>query len=542
MSSHSSLIKGTAILALAGVAVRLMGAILRIALAALMGDEGIGLYQMAYPIYSTLLSISTAGIPVAISKLVAENIALKDYRESFRVFKAALLILAASGLAITLLLLLGADFIARVVVKQPRAVYSLLAIAPAIFFVTVMSAVRGFFQGQERMGPTAFSQIVEQLGRVIVSLSLTLVFLPSGLEYAAAGASAGAVFGGLAGLLVLVWVYLRHRPSFQRRMAGQTQIRHRPGGSYRRIIRRIFALAVPITFGSLIMPLLNLIDLAIVPRQLQAAGFSLDRATALFGQLTGMASSIIYFPNVVIIALGMSLVPAVSGAFTLNKRSSIANRAAIGIRLAMLFSFPAAAGLFLLATPITVLLFNNVEAGLSLAVLSWSVIPLSLYITTTGVMQGLGRPIIPVLNMVYGGVLKSVLAWHLTALPSWNIGGAALASVIGLSVAAILNLFATARYTGWRFHAADLVLRPGLSTLVMSAAVFLTFDLFHNLSFLTPGATNALATLAAVGVGVIVYIAVLLLGGGIKREDLVLIPRIGGRLARWVDRFDPDGK
>lgn len=541
MSSHSTLIKGTAILALAGVAVRLMGAVLRIALAALMGDEGIGLYQMAYPIYSTLLSISTAGIPVAISKLVAENIALKDYRGSFRVFRAALLILAASGLMITLFLLLGADFIARVIVRQPRAVYSLLAIAPAIFFVTIMSAVRGFFQGQQKMAPTALSQGVEQLGRVAVSLSLTVALLPAGLEYAAAGASAGAAFGGLAGLVVLGWVYFRHRPSFQRRMAAQT--RYRPD-SYREIIRRIFTLAVPITFGSLIMPLLNLIDLAIVPRQLQAAGFTAARATALFGQLTGMASSIIYFPNVVVIALSMSLVPAVSGAFALNNRDSIANRTAIGIRLTMLFSFPATAGLFLLASPITVLLFNNAEAGLSLAVLSWSVIPLSLYITTTGIMQGLGRPIIPVLNMVYGGVVKSILAWHLTALPSWNIGGAALASVIGLSVAALLNLVATARHAGWRFHAGDLLLRPGLSTLVMSAAVYLTFDFLYrvDLAFLSPGLINALATLSAIGVGLGVYTIALLLGGGIKREDLILIPRIGERLAHWVDRLRPIGK
>lgn len=537
MSSHSTLIKGAAILAAAGIAVRFMGAVLRIALAALMGDEGIGLYQMAYPIYSSLLAISTAGIPVAISKLVAENIALKNYREAFRVFKAALVILTATGVIITLLLLMGADFFARVVVKEPRAVYPLLAIAPAIFFVTIMSAVRGFFQGQQQMGPTAFSQAIEQFIRVAASLILAVLLLPVGLEFAAAGASAGAVFGGLAGLAVLGSLYLRHRPSFLSRLSGQA---HHWPGSYRHIIGRIFTLAIPITFGSLILPLITLIDLAVVPRQLQAAGFTPERSTALYGQLTGMASSIIYFPNVVIIALSMSLVPAVAEAFALHNRGLIANRTAIGIRLTMLFSLPAGAGLFLLATPITVLLFNNAEAGLSLAIMAWSVIPLSLYITTTGIMQGLGRPIIPVLNMIYGGAVKTVLAWYLTAVPAYNIGGAALASVLGLFVAAVLNLYAVARCTGWSFHAGDLAIRPGLSTLAMSAATFLAYDLVYRaaMPFMAVRAVNAAAAVLAIGVGMAVYGMALLLAGGLRREDLALVPRVGGRLADWTERFN----
>ena len=200
MSSHGTFIRGAAILAVAGVIVRFIGAAMRIILAALMGDEGIGLYQMAYPIYSSLLAISTAGIPVAVSKLVSENIALKDFREAMRVFRIALSILSMSGLAIALALLLSAEFLAVNVIEEPRAVYPLLAIAPAIFFVTVMSALRGFFQGQQKMLPTAASQFVEQIGRVVVSLVLTVVLLPVGLEFAAAGAAFGAVVGGVVGL------------------------------------------------------------------------------------------------------------------------------------------------------------------------------------------------------------------------------------------------------------------------------------------------------------------------------------------------------
>ena len=176
---------------MAGIGVRFVGAAMRILLAAIFGDEGIGLYQMAYPVYSSLLAISTAGIPVAVSKLVSENIALRDFREAARVFRIAMVILSLTGLVIALLLFFGAEIVAERIVKEPRAVYPIMAIAPAIFFVTIMSAIRGFFQGQQKMIPTAASQVVEQIGRVAVSLALALWLLPVGLEFAAAGAAAG---------------------------------------------------------------------------------------------------------------------------------------------------------------------------------------------------------------------------------------------------------------------------------------------------------------------------------------------------------------
>lgn len=536
MPSHSTFIKGAAILAVAGVSVRFFGAAMRIILAAIIGDEGIGLYQMAYPIYSSLLAISTAGIPVAISKLVAENIAVQDYREAGRVFRISLLILALTGLVITLLLVIGADFFAVAVVKEPRAVWPLLAISPAIFFVTIMSAIRGFFQGQQKMVPTALSQLLEQAGRVVVSLILAVFLLPVGLEYAAAGAASGAVAGGILGLALLLILYWKSRPTFLE--FERKQSRHSPS-PFGQIIRRIFSLAIPITFGSLILPLISLIDLAVVPRQLQAAGLTAERATALYGQLTGMASSIIYFPNVITIALGMSLVPAISESFVLRNHKLIASRSAIAIKLTLLFCIPSALGLFLLAEPITVLLFNNAEAGRALAYMSWSVIPLCIYVSTTGILQGLGRPIIPVLNMVYGGLVKTVMAWYLTPIQGLDIGGAALASVAGMGVAALLNLYYVSRYTSWRFRPVELILLPGMAVAFMSATVHLIFRLaFHYANtYFSPGLANGAATLTAILLGVAVYGISLLLVGGLTREELSLVPVVGGRMVQLADRF-----
>jgi stage V sporulation protein B len=230
LSRGQSFLKGALILSAAGLGVRLMGAGLKIFLAAVMGDEGIGLYQMAYPVYTTLLAISTAGIPIAVSKLVAESLAQKDFRGAYRVFKVALAILTILGSVFTLLLLLGANFFASSIAQDPRAYYPLIGISPAIFLVTIMSVFRGFFQGQQEMMPTASSQIVEQAARIVVVIVLVYLLLPRGLEFAAAGAAFGAVAGALFSLLFLLFLFFRSRKGINKlKIYGCLLQSHRPG-------------------------------------------------------------------------------------------------------------------------------------------------------------------------------------------------------------------------------------------------------------------------------------------------------------------------
>lgn len=533
---NRSFVKGAAILALAGLLSRVVGAVFRIVLAAILGDEGIGLYQYAYPIYSTLLVISTAGIPVALSKMMAEKIALHDYHEALRVFRLAFYLLMFSGALMALLLFASAEFIALHLIKDAKAYYPLLAMTPAIFFVTVMAALRGFFQGQQNMTPTAISQILEQFARVGFSILFVLMLLPYGLEMAAAGATSGASVGGLAGLLMLSVLFFKKRRELRglpnEQAAG-------PGEPALLIIKKIFSLAIPVTVGGLVIPLINLIDLAVVPRQLLAAGFTMEKARALYGQLTGMAGSIVYFPNVIALALSISLVPAISEACALKDSDLVKSRSNLGIKLTVLFSLPAAMGLFLLAEPITVLLFKNQEAGFALSWLSWSAIPLCLYVTTTGLIQGLGRPVIPAVNMFYGGVLKTVLAWFLTVNPALNVGGAALASVIGIALAAALNLYQVWRLTGWQADLKELIAMPLAATLFMSGAVFFVYrGLFALLcSHTCIAAGNALAVFGAIFSGLILYLVVLVAMGGLDRSELAMVPYLGKPAARLLEKL-----
>jgi stage V sporulation protein B len=285
--SKDTFLKGAFILTVAGIIVKIIGSVNRILLSRLLGGEGIGLYQMAYPIYLLALSVSSAGIPVAISIIVAEKIALSDYRGANRVFRISLGVLAATGLLFTFLLYFGAGWlIEHHFVRDPRAYYAIAALAPAIFFVTVLSSYRGYFQGLQMMTPTAVSQIFEQLLRVITMIAFAYILLPHGLEFAAAGASFGAGPGAAAGLLVLLYFYWKHKPGFKHQMETQPQIIQETSVS---IISRIVKLALPVSLANIMLPVVASIDLLIVPARLEVAGYSVEQATELFGYLTGMA-------------------------------------------------------------------------------------------------------------------------------------------------------------------------------------------------------------------------------------------------------------
>ena len=536
MSSNHTFVKGALILGAAGLGVRLLGAVLRVFLAAVLGDEGIGLYQMAYPIYTTLLAISTAGLPIAVSKLVAEQIALKDYRGAYQVFKMALIVLAILGAFFSLLLFFGADLIIRSLALNPLAYYPLVSISPAIFLASVMSAFRGFFQGQQEMRPTAVSQIFEQVTRVVVVILLIFLLIPRGLEFAAAGATFGAAAGAFVSLVFLLVLFLRRRDSIKSKIKKQVATR-----DFRTlpVLYRLAAFSIPITLGGLVIPLINMLDLAVVPLRLQEAGFSTTAATALYGQLTGMANTLIQFPVILTIALAMTMVPAISEAQALQNYALIRWRTALAVRLTFFFSIPAAFGLLILAEPATVVLFDNVSAAYPLRILSFGIIFLSLYTTTSGILQGLGHTFEPVRNMFFGAVVKVALSWYLTAIPELNIGGAAISTLAGFSLSSFLNLRKVAILTNWRFPATELLWRPFGAAFLMSWGVLLSYSLTTRLlgGILSLRMTQAMGLMLAMGVGVFIYGAVLLLLGGVREEDLRAIPRLGPLLLRWTRRL-----
>jgi len=521
-----SFMAGAFVLAATGILTKIFGALYRIPLTWLIGDEGMGLYGMSYPIYTMLLALSTAGIPVAISKLVSEKLTQGNYRGAHRVFRLSFFILAGTGLVFSTLLFFGArPLVERGYLADPRAYYAVISIAPAVFLVSVMSAFRGFFQGMQTMVPTAMSQLVEQVVRAATALALAYYLVGRGIEYAAAGAAFGAVAGALAGLCLLLFYYTRRRSAF----TGLSREQGGEEGSWE-ITKRIVTLAVPVSLASLVMPIVQNIDVVIVPARLGVAGYTIEEATALFGQLSQMAATLINLPTIITVALSMSLVPAISEAYTLGNFDLIRSRVAAAVRVTIILELPAFVGLYILAAAIMDLLYGYPEAGTALAGLAASVLFLGLHQTTSGVLQGLGRTDIPVKNLLVGAVVKVFLTYVLTAQPALGIKGAALGTVSTFVIASLLNLLAIGRLVGFSLDGKEMVLKPVLAVAVMALAVQQVFR------FLLPLRGNSLATLAAIGCGVIIYGVVLFLTGGIGARELEMIPKLGPKLAAGLRR------
>lgn len=527
--SKEKFLKGALILTVAGIIVKVIGSVNRILLSRLLGGEGIGLYQMAYPIYLLALSISSAGIPVAISIMVSEKVALQDYKGANRIFRISMSVMVVTGLIFSTLLFFGAGWlIEHQYVRDPRAYYAIAALAPAIFFVTILASYRGYFQGMQMMLPTGISQIAEQLVRVVTMVAFAWMLLPRGLEYAAAGASFGAGPGAVAGLLVLVFFYWRYRKEFNQKMESQPMLKQEAGAS---IITRMVRLALPVSLANIMLPVVSNIDLLIVPPRLEVAGYSVEQATELFGYLTGMAVPLVNMATILTASLAASLVPSISEANTLGERAAIFDRTSTAIRIANLITIPAFVGMWLLATPISVMLYATPNAGPSIAISALGIFLLGIHQVTTGVLQGLGRTAIPVINMVISAGVKVVLGWTLTALPAWGIKGAAWASNADFGVAALLNLFFVYRYVGFAMDPKD-TLKTGSAAAVMGVVCLGLYELLR-----AQGLGNTLATLSSIAAGGASYAVLLLLFGSIGERELTKIPVLGQLLVKWLKKF-----
>lgn len=519
--TKESFLRGAAILGIAGFLVKILGAVYRIPLANIIGAEGLGYYQTAYPIYNLLFSISTAGLPVAIAKLVSEKRALGDYRGGQRVFKISFIGLFIGGILTSSFVFFGAEFITNKV-QNPNAYYSMIALTPALFFVPIMSAFRGYFQGTQNMAPTALSQIVEQIFRVAVGLFLAYTLLDKGLPLAAGGASFGASAGAIFGTITMILIYLKRRRNIRAEISRSSVYTEEKTS---KIIKDILAIAIPISIGACVVPLFNIMDVTIVMKRLQGLGYSQTEANNQWGQLTGFAQTLINFPQVFSIALAMSLVPAVSDAYARKNYDSIRRITRSGIRITLLIGLPSAMGLFILATPIINLLYggNPIEVQLStgaiLKVLSFSVIFLTLVQSLTAILQGLGKPIIPVRNLFIGAVCKSFLSFILVGIPGIEIKGAAISTIAAYLIAATLNYIEVKKSTKTEFKFGRLLIGPILSVVVMTLGVWFVYVSIYT----TIG--SKLATVIAILIGILVYGFLLLVTGSINSDDFQILPK-----------------
>ena len=526
-NSNSKFLKGTMILAISSIIVKVIGSLNWIILSRVLGGEGIGLYQMGFPIYLMAITVSSAGVPVAISIITSEKLANKDYRGAKRVFSISLRLLLVSGLLFSSALFFGADFLVNQhIIRDARAYYSIIALAPAVFFVTFLASFRGYLQGWQIMTPTATSEVVEQLVRVITMLIFADLFMPYGLAYAAGGASMGAGAGAFCALLVLMWFYRRLKQRLHKEIAAQDD--SIPVESASHIIKRLLKLALPVSLTSLMLPIGANLDLLIVPQRLEAAGFSVRHATELFGYLTGMAVPLVNLATIFTASMTISLVPSISESRALGQFDAIRDKIRLAFRVAMIITFPCFMGLYFLSEKVAALIYNAPGASGAIQAMSVGILFLGMHQISTGILQGLGKTAIPVINMILACITKIGMSWWLTAIPYLGIRGASMATVADFAVAAVLNMAFIYKYTGFTFSLGSL-LRPLLASGVMGAVIYAVLNITQQFGMW--------CVLFAMTAAVPTYALALLAFGGLQKEDLDNIPFIGRRILSLGQRF-----
>ena len=530
--SNNKFLKGAAVLGIAGVIVKIIGAVFRIPLTNWIGQDGMSYYGCAYPIYSLFLTVSTAGIPVAISKMVSERITVRNYGGAHKVFKVSLGLLAGLGAASFLICYLGADFIAGTVQNNPEAASSIRAISLALLFVPILSAFRGYFQGRQNMNPTAVSELTEQTVRAAVGLTLAYSFLTVGLPQAAAGATFGASAGSFAAMVVIALIYVLSRKTIYLKIRrGDNEYEET-----REIIRKVLMIAIPITLGASIMPIMNAIDSTVVMGRLEATGWTHEQAKSLFGQLSGYCASLIGLPQIFTQAVAVSLVPAISAAFLRGEKHELQDNLKMGLRLTMIVGFPCAVGMFALAQPILLLLFSSrpaeaIASAPTLMVMSVSVIFLASVQTLTGALQGVGKQSVPVWNLAIGAVFKFAVTWVCVGIPAINVKGAPIGTITAYVIAMLLDLRAVKKYTGTTFDMRTTYLIPGTAACLMGIGTVACYKLLYMVTD-----SNGISTLLSIAVAVVVYFALILLMKGISREEIEHLPK-GDKLVRLLGRF-----
>ena len=488
-------IQGGLILAGMGIVSKFLGLFFRWPLVMMMGDEGMGYYQMVFPIFSVFIAIA-GGIPIALSKLISEN------NDTGREYDNVKLVKISTSLLIIIAILGGVaifmfkDIIIKGFGWDSKVLYSLLAISIAPIFVAIVNPIRGYFQGYKNMNETAISQFLEQLGRVIVGVGLAYMLIPKGIEYAAGGAVLGASAGGAVASIYLIYKFSKLKPKQKFKSKSSTMS----------LTKKIVLATLPIAIGAGVISIMGVIDSGVVPKKLLEAGFSSQEATILFSQLTGKATALVHIPLTLAVAMGSALVPTIASSNALRNFKELSNNIGMSLKFSFVVAFPCAFGMFFLAEPIMATIFPGNDGGADiLRYLSLSIPFLVLIQITTSILQGMGKMKIPVINMIIGSILKLVLTVFLVPIPNINIDGAVIASVIAFGVITVLNMSYLKYYTKYKVKWNDILFKPFLAAIIMIIVALGSFLLLVDII-----GSVAIACLVSISLGGIVYIGLIL--------------------------------
>lgn len=521
----NKLVKGTLILSIATLFTKIIGSLFWAPFQNIAGDETVGLYRISFPFYSILLMIASAGIPITVSKFVAERLSQDDRYGARRILKAASFLLSLTGLLAFAILFFGADFISQVLLDNPPTKNSLQVLAFAVLIVPLMAVIRGYFQGHQEMMPTGISQVVEQVIRVGTVIGLTYWMVSVGgftRAEIAAGATSGAFTGAVGGLLVVLWYNYKNKRAFPI-VTVQKKEPLLP------LSKKILLYAIPISLASLVLPLISLIDSFTVPRLLMSLGNSESYTNTLFG-IYSRGEPFVNVISTFSSSLTLALIPAIAAHVAKQEMAAVEHKIKQAWLMTFVIGFPASVGLAILARPLNIMMYKDDLGTITLAVLAFSAIFSTLAVTSSGILQGLGYNKLPVRHLLIGAGVKMI--GNFIFIPLFGISGSALAMVIAYLVVCSLNMWMVKRKSHVQISIMKQFAKPILCTLIMAAGLYIVLSVTQ--AYLPADTSRLTYTLLSFGLSLfamLIYVIALLLTRTIGEQELRLLP-MSGRLIR----------
>ncbi|WZL71619.1 stage V sporulation protein B [Clostridiaceae bacterium 35-E11] len=508
----NSFLFGTFILILVNFIVRFLGFSYKIVLSRMIGPEGIGLFHLVFPILMTFITFTTAGIPVAVSKLVAYHLSLNNKKGCNKTLALSLSIGLMISCFLSILLFYNARYISHVIIKNKDAYFSLIALIPAIPLITLSSIFRGYYYGIKNVGPPGMAQILEQIFRILFVIGTLHFFIPIETKYSAMIAVIGISVGELAGLL---WLLLKF-PLLEALHLRKTYYVLKKGS--KGILRKIILTSIPITVTRLIAVVMQSINAVLIPQKLQIAGYTPQEAIATFGKLAGMALPLLFLPFIVTSALVVNIIPTISQEMALKNTKGIGLKSSLAIRITLLVAIPATFLFVFFATPICEFIYNQPDVGIYLSFLAYGIIFLSLHHTMSGILHGMGKEVITTIHYLLGMIFQLLCTYHLVSNPKFAATGFIIGFILSTSIICTLNMITLTRYVKLNISVLNAIIKPIFASVIMIILVVNIYKICRYIDL-----SSILSIASSLSSGFLGYILIVFLSGSINFQTLQYI-------------------
>lgn len=538
-NKNNSFILQGSILAIAGILVRIIGLIYRVPLTRILGDEGLTYYGIAFDIYNILILLSSQSMPLAVSKIVSEKLAKKEYKNAHRVFKGALLYAVVIGVVVGLFAYCGADFLAGTVFRTPPAAIALKLLAPTLTVSCVLGVLRGYFQGMGNMVPTAISQIFEQILNAIVSILAAYQLSVYGLSlynmrsyvnkaaqetmrvsYGAAGGTLGTLVGAVTALFVMLIIYIIHKKNIANNISSDIT---NGVDKYSKITKVILLTITPVLISTTIYNIGNLLDNPIYQNVMESImEMSYDERVNTWGIYSGKYKVLTTVPIAIASALSTAIVPSLVRSYTAGDKNIVKEKISLAIKFSMLIAFPCGMGLSILGGPINELLFGYTNKTTSIMMIFsvFTVVSFCLSTISNAILQGIDKLKVPIKNSAISLGIHLIILPILLIVFSLNIYAVVIGDFIFATTVCFFNNRSIKKYLGYKQNIAITIIKPLICSLIMALFTYCSYQLAN--SFIH---SNTISTIIGIIVAVIVYLISTILTKTITEDELISMPK-----------------